>query len=72
MSQEKAVQQNAPALRCEHCEAVPERGEGNALRCACGSLLARYVEGRLELKCRRCKRTVLVPFEPAEADVETA
>ncbi len=31
-------------------------------RCACGSLLARWVEGGVELKCRRCKRTVLVPL----------
>jgi hypothetical protein len=26
------------------------------LRCECGSLLARVVGGRVELKCRRCKR----------------
>lgn len=31
-------------------------------RCLCGSLLARLVEGGVELKCRRCKRTVLVPL----------
>jgi phage FluMu protein Com len=34
-----------------------------SLRCDCGSLLARYVGGRVELKCRRCKRTVLLPIE---------
>jgi hypothetical protein len=33
------------------------------LRCACGSLLARRLGDAVELKCRRCKRTVLVPFE---------
>ena len=32
-------------------------------RCACGSLLARLVEGGVELKCRRCKRTHFVPLE---------
>jgi phage FluMu protein Com len=32
-------------------------------RCLCGSLLARHVAGGVELKCRRCKRTLLVPFE---------
>lgn len=32
-------------------------------RCLCGSLLARIVGGAVELKCRRCKRTVLVPLE---------
>jgi phage FluMu protein Com len=31
-------------------------------RCLCGSLLARVVDGGVELKCRRCKRTVFVPM----------
>jgi phage FluMu protein Com len=31
-------------------------------RCLCGSLLARVVEGAVELKCRRCKRTLRVPL----------
>ena len=26
------------------------------VRCGCGSLLARVVDGAVELKCRRCKR----------------
>jgi phage FluMu protein Com len=38
----------------------------------CGSLLARVVAGGVELKCRRCKRTLLVPFEAPEALVATA
>jgi hypothetical protein len=33
------------------------------LRCACGSLLARRVPGGVELKCRRCKRTVVIPLD---------
>jgi hypothetical protein len=32
------------------------------LRCHCGSLLARLVPGGVELKCRRCKRTFIVPL----------
>jgi hypothetical protein len=32
------------------------------VRCACGSLLARIVEGAVELKCRRCKQTWRVPL----------
>lgn len=32
-------------------------------RCACGSLVARLVDGGVELKCRRCKRTLVVPLE---------
>jgi hypothetical protein len=35
---------------------------GTELRCDCGNLLARRVEGGVELKCRRCKRTVVVPL----------
>ena len=30
------------------------------LRCGCGSLLARRVAAGVELKCRRCKRTLLL------------
>jgi len=35
---------------------------GGDCRCACGSLLARVVDGAVELKCRRCKRTYRVPL----------
>ena len=35
-------------------------------RCLCGSLLARWTEAGVELKCRRCKRTLLVPLPPPE------
>jgi hypothetical protein len=33
-------------------------------RCLCGSLLARLVRDGVELRCRRCKRTVVVPLSP--------
>lgn len=36
-------------------------------RCLCGSLLARRVACGVELKCRRCKRTLVVPFDSEEA-----
>jgi phage FluMu protein Com len=36
---------------------TPER----ELRCGCGSLMARLTRSGLELKCRRCKRLVVVP-----------
>lgn len=32
-------------------------------RCLCGSLLARLVPEGIELKCRRCKRHIIVPLE---------
>jgi phage FluMu protein Com len=31
------------------------------LRCGCGSLMARLTPSGIELKCRRCKRLVVVP-----------
>lgn len=31
-------------------------------RCTCGSLLARLVGSQVELKCRRCKQTTLIPL----------
>jgi hypothetical protein len=33
-----------------------------ALRCHCGSLLARLVPDGVEIKCRRCKRRVVIPL----------
>jgi hypothetical protein len=46
-------------------EAAGPRGaaaepESSELRCTCGSLVARYVDGKVELKCRRCKRTIWI------------
>jgi phage FluMu protein Com len=32
-------------------------------RCLCGSMLARLVRGGVELKCRRCKRQVIIALE---------
>ena len=53
-----------------HVHAAPEAtarlvptGRRGDLRCCCGSLVARWVAGGLELKCRRCKRLVFVPFD---------
>lgn len=49
-----------------------QQGQGKAghdrmgikpFRCLCGSMLARLVPGGVELKCRRCKRQVVVPLE---------
>ncbi len=32
------------------------------LHCLCGLLVAKQKENGIELKCRRCKRFVLIPF----------
>jgi hypothetical protein len=45
---------------CESGEPHSLALEGDELRCPCGSLLAKRVGEHLELKCRRCKRTLLV------------
>ena len=42
----------------------PRERAGADCRCLCGSLLARVVAGGVELRCRRCKRTLVVPLEP--------
>jgi hypothetical protein len=41
--------------------------EKKGVRCSCGALLARWVAVGLELKCRRCKRTTLIPFPKSVA-----
>jgi phage FluMu protein Com len=35
------------------------------VRCGCGSLLARVVDGAVELKCRRCKHVWRLPVDGA-------
>ena len=35
-------------------------GDADECRCVCGNLVAKVVRGGVELKCRRCKRTLLV------------
>ncbi|HKJ24436.1 MAG TPA: hypothetical protein VKB65_06410 [Myxococcota bacterium] len=35
-------------------------------RCRCGSLVARIVADGVEIKCRRCKRDLLVPWSARE------
>lgn len=40
------------------------------VRCDCGSLMARMTERGIELKCRRCKRVVLVATDRVRRDWE--
>ena len=35
-------------------------------RCECGQLIAKLRKDGVELKCKRCKRIVLIPFESLE------
>lgn len=53
----------------QSCESAAHDDSQSALRCICGCLLARLVPGGVELKCRRCKRTLFVPFDTQGAGV---
>lgn len=43
-----------------------ESGSNAETRCECGQLIAKVRGGGLELKCKRCKRIVLIPFASIE------
>jgi len=45
----------------EKSDAAPKQSV--SLRCCCGSLLARVIAEGVELKCRRCKRRIVVPLQ---------
>jgi phage FluMu protein Com len=42
-------------------------GEARDARCDCGNLLARLTVRGVEVKCRRCKRIVVLPLETGTA-----
>lgn len=41
-------------------------GEDSETRCECGQLIAKVRCQSLELKCKRCKRIVVIPFSAIE------
>jgi phage FluMu protein Com len=43
-------------------------GVGSEARCECGQLVAKLRPDGVELKCKRCKRIVLIPFSTEERD----
>jgi hypothetical protein len=45
--------------------------EEHECRCHCGNLLARLRLEGVELKCRRCKRMVLIPWEVVVGEGES-
>lgn len=48
------------------------RAPGRDVRCHCGCLVARIVDGQLEIKCRRCQRIGLIRIpEPGERSQES-
>jgi phage FluMu protein Com len=40
--------------------------EASETRCECGQLMAKVRQQGLELKCKRCKRIILIPFTAIE------
>jgi len=47
-------------------KAVSTMKDDATLRCHCGSLLARLVPDGVEIKCRRCKRRVVILISTSE------
>lgn len=52
----------------ERSSEPPADEKAPEVRCACGALVARLVRGGVELRCRRCKRTMVVPLEGGEGE----
>jgi hypothetical protein len=52
----------ATAVKSDHAR----RPEPAETRCECGQLIAKLREAGIELKCKRCKRIVLIPFSRIE------
>ena len=45
---------------------MPLPAQFTECRCLCGSLVARLAADGIELKCRRCKRVLIVPWRDVE------
>jgi hypothetical protein len=60
------VRRRAPsaAVQSQDAGSGTRTRDADDCRCLCGSLIARRVPGGVELKCRRCKRRLVVALEP--------
>lgn len=50
----------------------PSATQSSETRCECGQLIAKICPAGLELKCKRCKRIVIIPFRSIEGWVSNA
>jgi hypothetical protein len=53
------------------CSAVTARSEAESTterRCECGKLLAKVTQAGLELKCSRCRRVVVIPWQEVSSE----
>jgi len=46
--------------------ALPTASPTGETRCECGQLIAKVRGEGLELKCKRCKRIIVIPFSSIE------
>lgn len=46
--------------------AQSDTSHSNETRCECGQLIAKVRGQGIELKCKRCKRIVVIPFSSIE------
>ncbi len=46
--------------------AQSDTNHSNETRCECGQLIAKVRGQGIELKCKRCKRIVVIPFSSIE------
>ena len=51
---------------------VNHRPPADETRCECGQLIAKVRGQGLELKCKRCKRIVMIPFSSIEGWTRTS
>jgi len=60
------------SLRQARADETPSRARTTRddCRCRCGNLLARIVDEAVEIRCRRCKRTLRVPRSAREGWVQ--
>jgi len=58
---------SSQACTAKVSDSDPDSGRQD-VRCCCGSLLAKLVDGGVELKCRRCKRIVTIPLSRGDDD----
>ena len=50
----------------------PGTTDGTEARCECGQLIAKLHNDGVELKCKRCKRIVVIPYSMAGRDAGLA
>lgn len=61
--------EDASPLMSQSTRQTVRGSQTGAARCECGQLIAKVREQGLEVKCKRCKRIVLIPFPSIKGDL---